>query len=710
MAALIPFNDGGRRQAETNGMNPPDPDRPASIDCTHVGPVAVITFSHPPVNALSVGAGVIDALADSIGAAIADPAVGALVVMAAGDLFSAGADIADFGASANKLDRMRALTSDLIEAAHKPIVMALHGMALGGGLEFALSGHYRICAPGTKLGLPEVTLGLLPGAGGTQRLPRLIGVEAALQMMLSGTPLDASKALALGLIDRVATGDFRAEAAAWAKELVAAGPKRACDRLPAGDPAPAIDQARRGLDARSLSQAPAFIIDCVEAACTRPFAEGLALEKRLFESLIDSEASLGLRHVFFGRREVARIPGPKTSAAGVIHSVAVIGGGLMGTGIAIALLNSELKVTLIEPRAEALDKAVATIRKTIQRDVDKGRLSAAAAAHRIDSLFPSATLEACAAADLIIEAVYESMDVKRQVFVELDRIASPAAILASNTSTLDLDVIAACTRRPERVVGLHFFSPANIMKLLEIVRGRRTDPGVLAASMAFSKAIGKVGVVSGVCDGFIGNRMFEEYLRQAYFLLEEGALPAQIDGALENWGMAMGPLKVMDLAGQDIGWSIRKRRAIEQPGRPYSTIPDQLCEMGRFGQKTGAGFYLYPDGRTAREDPQISALILAHSAKLGITRRAVADAQIVDRCVLALVNEGARIVEEGIAYRAVDVDMVSVFGYGFPAARGGPMFYAARMGFANVVRRIEEFAAGRNGWAWVPAALLRSNP
>jgi 3-hydroxyacyl-CoA dehydrogenase len=464
--------------------------------------------------------------------------------------------------------------------------------------------------------------------------------------------------------------------------------------------------AEAGTGRTALSQAPAFIRRCVEAALSMPFENGMALEKQLFEALRLSEASIGLRHVFLGRREVGRIPGGQGGPAAPISSVAVIGAGLMGTGIATALIQAGLKVDLIEPQTAVMEKSLAAIRATLQRDVAKGRMTQNVAAERLDLLSPGETMDGLAAADLMIEAVFEDMDVKRQVFREADRLAKPSAILASNTSTLDLNVIAGFTARPDRVVGLHFFSPANIMKLVEIVRGDRTSPQTLAASLQFTRRIGKIGVVSGVCDGFIGNRMFEEYLRQAYFLLEEGALPQQVDAALEAFGMAMGPFKVMDLAGQDIGWSIRKRRAQEQPDRPYSRIPDLVCEMGRYGQKTGAGFYLYPDGRTPQIDPSIDTLVMAYSRKIGAARRAIGEDEIVERCVFALINEGAKILEEGIAYRPVDIDMIYVHGYGFPPSRGGPMFYADRLGLKNVLERILMFRAGGNGWAWEPAALL----
>ena len=667
--------------------------------------IAALGIANPPVNALSIGAGVVAGLRDAIEAALADPDVSGILIHGEGAMFCAGADITDFSGELAAIDTARTLSAR-IEQSIKPVVAAIHGMALGGGLELAMVCHHRIAATGTIFGLPEVTLGILPGNGGTQRLPRLVGVARALEMMLGGRPIDAPAALAAGLIDAIVDGDPVEAARVYLHE--AGGPvRRTCDLPVAADP-DAIAAARARLAAKpGLNEAPAAILACVEATLTQDLAGGLAAEQRLFEQLMASEPSLGLRHAFFGQRQVARIPGlPRDIAPAKIASTAVVGAGLMGTGIAIAILNAGLPMVLVEARADALDKAVARIGQTIRREVEKGRISAAEAEARVAQLTPATTLDAVAEADLVIEAVFEDMAVKQGLFRELDGIAKPGAILASNTSTLDVDAIAAVTARPGQVVGLHFFSPANIMRLLEIVRGARTEPGVLATTMAFARKIGKVGVVAGVCDGFIGNRIFEEYLRQAYLLLEQGALPAQVDRALEAWGMAMGPLKVMDLAGQDIGWSIRQRRAIEQPDRPYSRIPDLVCELGRFGQKTGAGFYLYPDGRTAEVDPEIDALIVRHSAEIGIVRRTIDDAEIVDRCVLAMVNEGARIVEEGIAYRPVDIDIVYLNGYGFPAERGGPMFHADRLGLHGVLERIRAFAAGPEGWAWRPAGLL----
>ena len=676
------------------------------ITVSRFGSVAVVTFENPPVNALSIGRGVVSRLAECLTRELANKSVAAVVITSTGNIFSAGADIADFDRHGDTLTLMRALTTDVIERACKPVIAAIQGAALGGGLELALACHYRIAAPDARFGLPEVTLGLLPGGGGTQRLPRLVGAQAALDMMLTGKPVDAATALSLGLVDAVAHGDLVGEALALAASL--AGKVRRTLDLPAQPLTAKQLGAARARAARSrLSLAPQSIVEAVVVACHDQLADtGMALEARLFEELRLSPASLGLRHAFFARRQVSRAPGlPKRDYA-LPRVVGVVGAGTMGSGIALALLGAGMRVILHEARLDALAAAEARISRAIDTDVAKGRISASEAQARRSRLQLSVEIAGLSECDIVIEAVFEDIGVKQEVFSALDALCKPEAILASNTSTLDLDVIAGFTRRPDRVIGTHFFSPANVMRLLEVVRGAATSQDTLGRTMAFAKQIGKTGVVAGVCDGFIGNRMFEEYLRQAWFLLEEGALPGQIDAALERWGMAMGPCRTMDMAGQDIGWSIRKRRAIAQPDRPYSRVPDLICELGRFGQKTSAGFYLYPDGPTATPDPTIDGMIADYSRDAGIVRRAISDDEIVDRCVLALVNEGARIVEEGIAFRPLDVDVVYIDGYGFPAEKGGPMFYADHIGLAGIVERMKVFAAGAQGWAWQPAALL----
>lgn len=672
------------------------------VEIKRIGAISLLRLSNGAVNALSVGNGFVGEISDAVEQAERDPTCHAIVIAGTGKMFCGGADISDFDGDPAQVGQLRDLIAK-IEACAKPVIMAIHGMALGGGLELTMAGHYRIAQAGSRLGLPEVTLGLLPGAGGTQRLPRLVGASVALDMMLSGKPVVAEQALPLGLIERLVEGDVVEAALEVAQTAV---PLRRSGALPVpADLGEAVDTHRSKLRG-GLSAAPARIIDCV-AVISGDLAVGLAVEAKLFGELMQSEASRGLRHAFFGERTVARIPGlSRDIRPREVQHVGVVGGGLMGTGIALALLNAGLAVTLVELRADALAKAEASIRKAIERDLERGRINRAEADARLAALTAATDLEKLSDADLVIEAVFEDMAVKKQVFSALDAITRPDTILASNTSTLDLDAIAALTNNPARVVGLHFFSPANIMRLLEVVRGSKTAPDVLATAMAFGKRVGKVSVVSGVCDGFIGNRMFEEYLRQAWFMLEEGALPEQIDGAMERWGMAMGPCRTMDLAGQDIGWAIRKRRAVEQPDRPYSGVIDRICEMGRFGQKTGKGIYIYPDGRTAQPDGEITQLIEEYSAELGLQRRTISDDEIVSRLLLAPINEGAKIIGDGIAYRPVDVDMIYVHGYGFDRQRGGPMFQADLIGLPVIRERLREYAAGRNGWAWTPAPLI----
>jgi 3-hydroxyacyl-CoA dehydrogenase len=673
--------------------------------------VGLVFFANPPVNALSARARVPQDLLAACTALDRDASARAIVVAARGRHFSGGADIAEFSDNpAADVGDLRAAIEGL-DALAKPLVMALHGVVFGGGLELAMIGRARIAAPGASLALPEVTLGLVPGAGGTQRLPRLVGVKEALAMAATGRPIDARKALAIGLIDRLAEGDLVEAALAFAQELAQAGaPERARLR-----PVPAFgaDDFREAqaatIRAAGRNPAVAGVIACIETATRLPFAEGLAYEAAAFDELVLSRPSKGLRHAFLSERAAAKVPGLATAGASprAVESVAIVGAGTMGTGIAIAVLNGGFRVTLIDSSPESLARALATIEATFADNVTRGRMSEAEAKRRRERLASSGDIASIASADLIIEAVFEDMNVKREVFRKIDGLAKPDAILCSNTSTLDIDAIAAATRRPQSVLGLHFFSPANIMKLVEVVRGARTSPDMLVAAMKFVQTLRKVAVLSGNCDGFIGNRIMEEYLRQAYLLLEEGALPAQVDAALQGFGMAMGPLRMMDLVGQDIGWAIRRRRAVEQPERPYSKIPDLLCEKGRFGQKTGAGYYLYPQGsRTAVVDPEITALIEAHSRAIGRARRTISDAEIVDRCILAMVNEGAKIVAEGVAARPLDIDVVYVNGYGFPADRGGPMFHADTLGLSDVLARIESFADGPDGWAFAPAPLL----
>ena len=673
-----------------------------TISTTRHGAIILLTMENGPVNALAASSGHLRALIDALEAASNEISCHAIVLTGAGRFFSGGADIEGSGNEPTAGELREAIAK--VEACTKPVIMAINGAALGGGLELALAGHYRLAHKDAVLGLPEVSFGLLPGAGGTQRLPRLIGARSALEMMLTGKSIPAEKAAALGLVDKVIDDDVVAAALAFAPDIDVST-RRTGSLPPPADLADAVSAARAALRP-SRSGAAEAIIGCV-AQITGDLAAGLAHEAREFDKLLVSDASRALCHAFFGERVVARIPGiSRDLASRRIERVAIIGGGTMGTGIAIALLNSGLQVSIIELREDALSRAMATITKTIARDVDKGRIDQAEADARIARFTGAMAYAELADADLVIEAVFEDLSTKRQVFKAVESLVRPETILASNTSTLNVDEIAQAVADPSRVVGLHFFSPANIMRLLEVVRGEHTAPDVLATAMALGKKLGKVAVVSGVCDGFIGNRMFEEYLRQVYFMLEEGALPQQIDAALERWGFAMGPCRTMDLAGQDIGWAIRKRRAVEQPDRPYSTVIDRICERGRFGQKTGKGIYLYQDGRTATPDPEIEALIVAHSAEIGLTRREITDDEIVERCLLALINEGLRIVGEGIAYRPVDVDVVYLHGYGFARDRGGPMFQADEIGAQELLARLTRLAAGRHGWPWAPAPLV----
>jgi 3-hydroxyacyl-CoA dehydrogenase len=666
------------------------------------GTVECIRFANPPLNVLSIRSGLVAALYQAIEQALADPAVERIVLAGAHGVFSAGADIGDFEGAVEKLDELRTMLLTL-ENAPKPVIAAIEGHCLGGGLELALAAHYRVAAAHARFAFPEVTLGLLPGAGGTQRAPRLTGADAALGLMLDGKTVTADRALAMGLVDQVVDADPVARAIAD----LSFGVVRPSLALPV--PADCADAASKHARPKAPA-AQAHMLDLVGALPDMTPEAGLAAEAAAFAALLQSPESRALRHVFAGRRIVGRIPGLdlKAHPPRSVDGVTIIGGGLMGTGIAAAVVNAGLRAWVIEPDAARRAKLAATIGGYIDRDVAKGRIGRDVGETRKALLTADGDLGTSEgrSARLFIEAVFEDMAVKRDVFTALDRIAPPDAILASNTSTLDLDKIAAMTSRPQSVVGLHFFSPANVMKLLEVVRGAQTAPAVLSTALAFARTLGKTAVVAGVCDGFIGNRIFEEYLRQVWLLLEEGALPEQIDRAMEAFGMAMGPCRVMDLAGQDIGWNIRKRRKVDQPSRPYSNIPDLICEMGRFGQKTGAGIYLYPDGRTAQVDPMIETLIVEESRRLGLERRVVGDAEIVERCVLAMANEGARLLTENIAYRPVDIDIVYLDGYGFPATRGGPMYHADRLGLANVLETVRRYAAGRQGWAWEPAPLL----
>ena len=678
--------------------------------------VAVLTLNNPPVNGLGLDTRA--ALSAGLERAWTDPNVVAIVIAAAGKAFCGGADIREFGLP-KALEEPNLLTLiDRIEASSKPVVMALHGMCMGGGTELSLGAHYRVALRGTQIGLPEVKIGLVPGGGGTQRLPRAVGLAPALDMIVSGNPQAAERLVAIPgqhLLDLLVDDDLLAAAVAFAQTKAGGALPKLAQRAVSVDgdtaDATALLQAAR---AKALPQFPAqaACIDCIEAALRLPFATGIQFERASFARLLDSAESRALRHAFFAERAAAKIADvPEHTPIRTIRSVGVIGAGTMGGGIAMNFLNVGLPVVIVEANAQALERGISVIAKNYQSNVRKGSLSDAQLAERMALLMPSMDFAALSQCDLIIEAVFEDMGVKESVFRKLDAIAKPGAILASNTSTLNLDQIAAFTGRPSDVIGLHFFSPANIMRLLEVVRGKHTSVEVLATAMALAKTIKKLAVVSGVCDGFIGNRMIEQYSRQAGFLLEEGALPAQIDAAIEAFGFAMGPFRMSDLAGNDIGWAIRKRRYAEQPELSYPAVFDRVCEIGRFGQKTGAGWYDYQAGdRTAHPSSLVNELVLQVSQELGIERREITDTEIVERLVYALVNEGTRILEEGIASKASDIDMVYLSGYGFPLYRGGPMHYANEVGLPNVLAAMQRFAAmdagNRQAGAWRPAVSL----
>jgi len=653
-------------------------------------------------------------VAAGIDRALADPEIKAIVIAGAGRMFSAGADIREFNTPKAKAEPTLNSLISIIESSDKPVIAAIGGGCMGGGLELAMGCHFRIAANEASIALPEVKLGILPGAGGTQRLPRAVGLEAALNMIVSGTSVRASQLAGTALFDELVEGDPLPAALSLARKVAQENRTRKRLRdLTIDDPnAEAFLQfARNTVGAASKGYpAPLKCVEAVAAAVTQPFEEGKRIERELFAQLMRTPESRALRHAFFAERTAARIPGIADDApARQIRRVAVIGAGTMGGGIAMNFVSAGLPVTILETKQGALDKGLATIRRNYESSVKRGKLDANAAQRNMALLSPTLDFEQLADSDLVIEAVFEDMEVKQDVFRRLDRVAKPGAILASNTSTLDLDRIAATTERAQDVIGMHFFSPANVMKLLEVVRGAKTADDVLITVMRLAKTIGKTAVVSGVCDGFIGNRMLEQYLRQAMFLIEEGASPAQIDRALERFGMAMGPFRMSDLAGNDVGWFIRKRRYVEKPDIIYSRIADRLCELGRFGQKTEIGWYRYQPGRRdALPDPAVDALIADYRNEKGLVPRRIGDDEIIERCIFALVNEGAQLLDEGIALRASDIDVVYLAGYGFPRYRGGPMFHADTVGLYNVVRAMHRFENSGHGdpGFWRPAPLL----
>ncbi len=683
---------------------------PESVVTTaRAGAILVVTVNNPPVNALGVA--VRQGLAAAMAQAQADSAVAGVLLVGAGKAFIAGADIREFGKPAMPPSLPEVCRA--IEDCTKPVVAVLHGAALGGGLEVALSAHYRLALPAAKLGLPEVSLGLLPGSGGTQRAPRLMGVKAATEMMLSGKHLSAKAALAAGLVDKLVEGDdARAAGLAYINELLAQkAPVRRTRDIAIADPVAALAdlellKAETAKKTRGLFS-PLKIIECVQAAVQLPFDEGMARERALFLECLDSPQRAGLIHAFFAEREVVKIPEAKAAAPRAFATIAIIGGGTMGAGIAVAALDAGLPVTMIERDAESIARGRANVEKVYNCLVAKGRMTDAAKAAVMARYTGSTNYADIAQVDLVIEAVFEDLEVKKAVFRELDRVCKPGAVLATNTSYLDIDAIAAATSRPQDVIGLHFFSPANIMKLLEIVVPAKVAADVVATAFELAKKLKKVPVRAGVCDGFIGNRILAVYKQAADYLMEDGASPYEIDAAVRGFGFAMGPCQVTDLAGGDIGWATRKRRAATRdPKARYVEIADRICERGWFGQKTGRGFYLYPEGaRVGQPDPEVLAIVDAERAKKGVTPRQFTADGIMRRYMAAMANEGANVVHEGIALRPLDVDVTFMSGYGFPRFRGGPMKWADMYGLPRLLADIEEFAK-EDALFWKPSPLL----
>ena len=676
------------------------------------GNVAVIRLDNPPVNGL--GLALRQGIVTGIRQAESDDAVKAVVLIGSDRAFSGGADISEFGTDKATAEPNLNTVINYVESSRKPVIAAISGACMGGGLELALGCHYRIAKPDAQIALPEVKLGLLPGAGGTQRLPRLIGAEHAVNMIVSGSVVPAKQFKGSPLFDEIVDSELFDAAVAYATKVVSENlPLKKVRDLKAKHPNPEgffmFTRNTVGAMAKNYP-APLKCVDAVKAAVTMPFDKGMQVEREAFLNLMQTPESRALRHAFFSERLTSKIADvPSDTPIRDIKSVGVIGGGTMGTGISINFLNAGIPVTLVEMKQEGLDRGVAAIQKVYEGRVKKGRMSEDDAKAKMALLTPSLTYDDLSNVDLVIEAVFEEIGVKQSVFEKLDEVCKQGAILASNTSTLDLNKIASFTKRPEDVIGLHFFSPANIMKLLEVVRGEKTAKDVLATAMKLAKTIKKNAVVSGVCDGFIGNRMINQYQREALLMLEEGASVQQIDKAIEKFGFAMGPLRMADLAGGDIGWAIRKRQYEENPDMVKMVVADRLCEMGRYGQKTGAGFYRYePGNRNALPDPEVDKVVDEVRAELGITPRKISNQEIVERCVYALVNEGAQILDEGIAQRASDIDMVYLTGYGFPVFRGGPMHYAEEVGLPNVVRAMQAFTEDRHTQPgfWEPAALL----
>ncbi len=668
---------------------------------------AVVTIDNPPVNAL--GSAVRAGLAEAVASAAADTEVKAIVITGSGRLFSAGADIREFGKPVQPPGLGDVAAA--IENCDKPVVAAINGLALGGGLELAMSCHYRVAAPTALCGQPEVKLGIIPGAGGTQRLPRLAGIEAALDMIVGGTPVDAARALELGILDKIFEGDFVAEAISFAAGVD--GPRRTRDRdekLAAARSNPGVfDAFRKSIERKARGyRAPYACIEAVEIATQLGFDEGRACEREIFAECLQSDESKAMRHIFTAERRIADVQGIKKSTPRRdVALAAVIGGGTMGVGIAMNFANAGIPVHLIEVNDEALQRGLGTVAGNYSATVAKGRLDQGEMDRRMGLITGGIDDDGLADADIVIEAVFEEMDLKKEVFQRLDKTCKPGAVLATNTSTLDVDEIAAVTSHPEDVVGMHFFSPANIMRLVEIVRGEKTAPDVLATAMAVTKRINKIGVVVGVCDGFVGNRMLHPYLCEANFLVEEGALPQQVDKVIYDFGFPMGPFAMSDLAGLDVGWRIRKRQGATRPDDiRYSPLADRICERGRFGLKTSGGFYDYESGnRTPVPSAEIENLILDLSGELGMERREIDDSEILERCLYPLINEGVNILGEQVAARPGDIDIIWLNGYGFPPYRGGPMHYADTVGLDVIVGALSRYEA-EHGAQWTPAPIL----
>jgi 3-hydroxyacyl-CoA dehydrogenase len=690
-----------------------------TVTCSLTGDVAIVEIDNPPVNALSHG--VPEGLVAALTQAAADDGVRAIVIAGAGRTFVAGADIKDLEAAAwdqtlEPPDIHPLLAA--IEDCPKPVVVAIHGIALGGGLELAMAAHYRVAARDARVGLPEANLGIIPGAEGTQRLPRLVGVERAIELIVTGKLISAVEAHEIGLIDQLIEGDLRAGAVEFARRVAADGAHRKTrertDRLVSADAAAPLLEAGRALarKVRPHQTAPLIALDAIEAAVTTPFARGRLVERQLAITSVRSPQCRAFVHGFMAERAVAKVPGvtdrPEAASLPPIEEVAIIGAGTMGSGIAVACANAGLRVVLTDAAQDRLDAGLAAVRRTYESSIKRGRLTPQAVDERLARINGRVGIDSCATADVVIEAVFEQMALKQQIFAAVDAAAKPGAMLATNTSMLDIDAIASVTKRPESVVGLHFFSPAHVMRLVEIVRGTATSPATLAAALGLAKRLGKVGVVVGNRTGFVGNRMMLPYMYEAQFLVEDGATPEQVDRVLTNFGMAMGIFAVDDLGGLDVAWRIRRElNQFSEPGARRPLVADALVEMNRLGQKTGKGWYTYEGGRTPIPDPETLAVIERVTSEAGIERRVIDDQEIEERTIYALINEGARALEEGVATRAADIDVIYLTGYGFPAFRGGPMFYADSIGLRRVLDRVRVFHRDL-GERWKPAPLLES--